>query len=332
MRVIKIFIVLMLLTVGSYSLHAQTCMYGGTGLLRIQSAETLTPGQMALSLHFLTFAEEKEASVLAKDVTFNAGLTFAISKMFEVTAGIDIYQDDNIRLVPMPGDTRLGLKVNMLRGTIFRVGVLPFFKLPTGDVENIRYEPYSSKKTGWGILGLSTIDLREQLPFLPIKLYFNFGYMDHDMSDLYFQSKTDQGLYGIGIKIPIKTAVLFTEYTSEVFINQPGLEYKDNSQRLTQALRFLGPLGLVFDAGFDIDLSRSPSSEYEEGNDLFHKDYADWKIFVGITKRFTLFPWLDKETRQARQRVLEEKRRKERLRKERENVAKDLEKMKKDLE
>ena len=81
-------------------LSAQTTMLGGSGLLRINDAESLVPGQLGIAAHYLGYYEaEENSSNLTKDVTINSGFTLGLSEKLEITAGLTIYQDDNHQLV-----------------------------------------------------------------------------------------------------------------------------------------------------------------------------------------------------------------------------------------
>jgi len=148
------------------------------------------------------------------------------------------------------------------------------------------------------------------------------------MGDQFFAAENDQTLLSIGFKIPIRSAVLFTEYTAELFLNHENVRWYNNPQRLTQGIRFLAPLGLVCDLGIDVSLSQFDD---ELADNIFHKEYANWKIFAGLSHRFTLFPYLSRQARLERQRREDETRRLEQIRLQREKAAKELEAMKKKL-
>ncbi len=307
---------------------AQSTMLGGTGFLRVQSAEAMLPGQMNITAHGLGFVRARStASVLIKDFTLNTSLTFAFSETFEVTAGMALYQDDGQQLTPMPGDTRLGLKVVPFRWNTVRLGLYPMVVLPTAEYHNVPFEPYSSGKTAAALLAVTTFDLRRMSPVAPLKVHLNLGYIDHDLTDRFFTARVDQALIGVGIKVPVRSSYLFTEYTAEMFLNHPSVRWYHNSQRLTQGIRFLGPWSLVCDVALDVSLARRA-----EVKDEFHKDYADWKLVLGASRRVTVFRQLDKKAREARLRQLEAQREAERLRQRREQAAREMEAMKKELE
>lgn len=307
---------------------AQSTMLGGTGLLRVQSAEALIAGQLNMTLHGLSFVEARgNASVMVKDFTVNSSLTFALSETFELTAGLALYQDDGQQLTPMPGDARLGLKVVPFRWNSFRLGFYPMVVLPTAEYHNVPFEPYSSGKTAVALLGVATWDLRRSFPLTPLKAHFNLGYIDHDLNDRFFTARVDQVLLGAGIKIPVRSSYLFTEYTGEMFLNNTSVRWYHNSQRLTQGIRFLAPFGLVADVAIDVSLARRP-----EVTDEFHKRYADWKVNFGVARRLTVFRELDKKAREAKLRQLQAQREAELLRQRREQAARELENMKKELE
>jgi len=303
-------------------------MLGGTGLLRVQSGEALIPGQLNLTAHGLSFVQAQgTSSVLIKDFTINTSFTFALSETFELTGGVAVYQDDGHQLTPMPGDTRLGLKFVPFKWDNVRLGFYPMVVLPTAEYHNVPFEPYSSGKTAVALMSLATFDLKRTFPLTPLKAHLNVGYIDHDLRDRFFTARVDQVLLGVGIKVPVRSSYLFTEYTGEMFLNNTTVRWYHNSQRLTQGIRFLAPFGLVADAAVDVSLARRPPLE-----DEFHKHYADWKVVFGVSRRVTLFKQLDRKAREAKLRQLQAQREAERLRQRREQAARELETMKKELE
>lgn len=307
---------------------AQSTILGGSGLLRVQSAEAMIPGQLNATAHALSFVQAQgSSSVLIKDFTVTTGLTFALSETFELTAGVALYQDDGQQLTPMPGDTRLGLKVVPFKWDNIRIGFYPMVVLPTAEYHNVPFEPYSSGKTAVALVSVTTFDLQRSFPLTPLKAHLNLGYIDHDLRDRFFTARVDQVLLGVGFKIPMRSSYFFTEYTGEMFLNNTSVRWYHNSQRLTQGIRFLAPFGLVTDVALDVSLARRPPVE-----DEFHKRYADWKVVLGVSRRVTLFRQLDKRAREAKLRQQQAQREAERLRQRREQAARELESMKKELE
>ena len=266
-------------------LYSQTTIFGGRGLLRTQSAETVGRSNFYLNSFFSTFLQATpSASTLGKDHTLTLGLTFGIGPFVEITGLLTPYQDDQKSIWGPPGDSQLGLKFRTpFSGSTVITSVMIFAKIPTAKVKNVPFEPYSSGKLGAGALGIVTFDLTETFPLFPLKAHLNFGYMDHNIRDELFNDIEDQFLIRAGMKFPIRSTILYTEYSAEVFVDNPIVrEYRYNSQRLTQGIKFLGPWDLIVDLAVDISLSRKP----ENPDNVFLKEYADWKIIFGINYQF----------------------------------------------
>lgn len=320
-------------TVGS-SAVAQTTMMGGKGLLRAQDAEPIDPGLIYISSYVLTFLETVETKgSVTKDHTLNVGFTIGLSQLFEVVVQAVPYQDDQHGPWGPPGDTKLGLKFHPPAKRVVNFGLLSYVNFPTARKHNIKFEPFSCNAFGWGLLGLATFDFRNSAAALPLKLHLNLGYRDHDANDRYFSDEKDQLLFAAGFKFPIRTMILYSEFSGEIFLNNmEHVPISQNSVRFTQGLRFIGPWHIVCDIAGDISLSEFAGEKYEYELNPYLKRYAGWKIVFGITWHTTLFQYLSKEEKLERRRQREEEAKREQIRKEREKASRDLEKIKKDLE
>lgn len=266
-------------------LHSQTTIFGGRGLLRVQSAETVGRSIFYLNTYFSTFLQATpSASTLGKDHTLTLGLTLGLGRYLEVAALLTPYQDDQRHIWGPPGDSQLGLKFRtpFSSSSIFS-SIMLFTRIPTARVSNVPFEPYSSGKLGAGALGIVTFDMTESFPLFPLKMHLNFGYLDHNVRDELFNDPEDQFLLGAGFKFPVRSTIFYTEYTAEIFANNPVVRsFRDNSQRVTQGIKFLGPWNLIIDVAFDISLARKPKVP----DHIFLKEYADWKFIVGINYQF----------------------------------------------
>lgn len=305
---------------------AQTTMYGGRGMSRVRSARTVGSGNLYLSAYTLHYVEKVNES-LAKDHTLRLALTFGLSNLLELSASVTPYQDTQEGIWGPPGDSELGLKFCYPYSPDWlQLGIHALASFPTGAKHPVPYEPYSSGKLGWAMLGLLTLDLREHSPFIPFQLNLNAGYMDHDVRDRYFEDRKDQALVGAGIKFPVKGSVLYFEYTAEIFLNNPEVPFEKNSMRLTPGFKFVGPWNLIYDIAVDVLLTdeRSPG-----GRDPFVRDYADWKLILGVTYPFSLLRYVKQERQLEQRRALEGM---EEIRAKREEAAKALEELRKRLE
>jgi hypothetical protein len=260
-------------------------MFGGRGLLRVSSAESLSGAKLHFNsylLAYLTNNNPKSAN-LAKDYTFSIGLTYALGAFTELTAQIVPYQDNQQDIWGPPGDMQIGIKYQTpLSTNNVLTGVRSFLILPTASKHNVPFEPYSSGKVALGAQALLTLDMTENFPLVPLKFYANIGYIDHNVRDLLLRNDDDQALIGAGIKFPIGSLIFFTEYTAELFVHYDALRFSENPSRLTQGVSLLGPWNLVLNIAADIDLS---SSKDIPGT-FYGKDYADWRILFGAHYQF----------------------------------------------
>lgn len=266
---------------------AQTTIYGGRGLMRVASAEPIGRSQFFANTYFQTFLDpSKRRGSLGKDHTLTMGFTVGLSHSLELTLLATPYQDDQQHVWGPPGDTHIGLKLALpLKFGGVSTGVRAFAVLPTAKNANVPYEPFSSGKLGAGAQALVTVDMTQSFPLVPLKLYLNFGYMDHMLNDSFFTAEQDQFLYGVGVKFPIRSLVFHTEYTAEVFANNANLTFAENSSRISQGVKFLGPWDIILDLTAEVGLDQPAT--IVGAPQYYQKDYADWKVIVGFNYQFT---------------------------------------------
>lgn len=307
---------------------AQTTMFGGRGMLRVFSAESMQTGSLTVNSFVLTFLkDENKATGLAKDYTFNIGLTYGLSHNLELTSQIVAYQDDQKHIWGPPGDLQLGLKLKLpLSTSAISTGIRGFFSIPTAKNHNVQFEPFTSDIVAWGVMGLISFDMTNSFPLFPLKFNINIGYKDNNIKTFFSDELTDQLLLGAGFKIPIRSTIIYTEYTSEIFFNHDAIAFRNNSMRITQGFKFLGPLNLIIDLAVDVGLSR----DINDPAQIVH-EYADWKIVGGLTYQITTGRFSGKQTKISK-RKLKETEQLEETKSRREKTQKDLEKMRKKLE
>lgn len=254
-----------------------------------------------------------------------------MARYFELYANFIPYQDDQRSLWGQIGDTQLGFKyLTPLSSNFFKLGIGGFFKFPTARVSNVAYESFSTDKPAWAMSGLLSLDFIDAMPTFPLKFNFNFGYMDHNISDQYFTSTIDQMLIGAGFQFSFRSIQFFTEYSGEIFMNnRDEVAFQQNSTRITQGIRFLGPWNNTIDLSCDVGLTQYDSLKNQT---IFHKEYYGWKVRIGITHRFSVYKYFDKTAKLQRLKEEEERRKLEAIKKKREKVKQDLEQMKNNLE
>jgi hypothetical protein len=314
--------------------------------MRVYTAEPIGRGQFFVNAYFQTFLDRvndrvKRNNGLGKDHTLSLGFTLGLSKRTELAVSPILYQDDQKHLWGPPGDMRLGLKyASPLAFGGVSTGLNFFVNLPIAKDHNVTYEPYSSGKFGGGVLGLVTLDMTDAFPVVPLKLYLNFGYFDHDFGNQPFTDEQDQYLLGMGLKFPIRSIVFYTEYTSEIFANNSFVSQKENSARLSQGLKILGPWNFIIDLAADLGLEKPGTISVNPLDPLYakyknyKKDYADWKVILGLNYQVGGRGGAERRP-SAAARLREDKRAMEELdqiRVERESAEKNLKKMQDSLE
>jgi hypothetical protein len=225
------------------------------------------------------------------------------------------------------------MKANVLTARVPQFGLLSFLDLPTGRVHPIPYEPYSENSYGYAIIGLVSFDFRKAASPLPLKAVINLGYRSHNSSKGFMSGDTDQLVGGLGLKWAIKASQLYTEISGEVFTNNDAVKFSQNSLRWSGGYKFLLRGGIIFDVATDIELGGYQPTEAEiDQIPRFFEDYADWRVILGLTYRWTFFPNWDK-TRQARlKRQEQQEQDDEKIREQREKVIEELEEYQKRLQ
>ncbi|KAA3619351.1 MAG: hypothetical protein DWQ05_01125 [Calditrichaeota bacterium] len=270
-------------------INAQTTIFGGRGLLRTQSAELVGVNRLFINSYFSAFLlSEKNANSLTKDYGLSINVTLGLNKHLEVIAHLKPYQDDQRHIWGAPGDTQLGVKIRSpFSGSMVHTAFRLFANLPTGRDFAVAYEPYASREVGIAGMGLITFDFTEVFAALPVKTHLNFGYFDQNIHDRFFLNLEDQYLLAAGLKFPVRSAIFYSEYSAEIFAkNEFITKYSMNSQRLTQGFKFLGPWNLIYDVALDLSLA----SDVNRNNapNEFRKQYADWKLILGLNYPFTI--------------------------------------------
>jgi len=304
---------------------AQVALQGGRGLMRVLSADVINPTDIYVSSYFSMYFEKTGPESMAKYYRANLNGTFGLSKYLEMSCSLVPYQDDQRHLFGRFGDTEVAAKVLLpFSSNFFQIGLQNFFKFPTAEVSNVLYEVFSTDKFGWGGRALFTFNFSKTTNIIPFKIMANFGYYDHDMTDDFFTSEIDQMLYGIGIHIPVRSQQFFLEYTGEIF-NSDSVNFNENSSRISAGTKLMGPWGLILDIAADAGLSkRGPLAN----KDIFHKNYSQWRVWLGLSYRFSLFKYFDKSEKLAKEKKEQEKKKLERIKKRRQKAASEMDEMK----
>ncbi|RME02149.1 MAG: hypothetical protein D6814_00135, partial [Calditrichaeota bacterium] len=126
-----------------------------------------------------------------------------------------------------------------------------------------------------------------------------------------------------------RSAILYTEYTAEVFANNPAVSrFSYNSQRLSQGLKLLGPWNLVFDLAIDFSLSKRPPTL----DHIFLKEYASWKVIFGVNYQLHLGRKQSRFANKSHARTKENEELPEEVNEKRKQIQEELKRMEKSLE
>ncbi len=322
-----IFLILLFITVS----QAQISLQGGRGLLRVQDGEIAEYGDLYITVFGSTFFEKPaNSNSLATNSNLNLNFTYGLSHFLELSGRFVAYQDDQKHIWGPIGDTELGFKLRLPFGSErnVRLSFRNYFILPTGVNHNLQYEAYSTDKFGWSPGAAMSLNIEDKFA-VPIKLYFNGGYIDRDLGNHIFSADDDQIYFGGGFKFLFKNTIFFWEYYTEQFSNrEEEITFKENYQVSTQGLVFLGPYNIVFTTAFDINLAESTERTFYK-----KKKLSDWKIWIGISKYIPLRKMFNEiADRKRRENELKEELRKQQLiKKERMEAEVELKKMQESL-
>lgn len=323
----KFYLIFIFTLISLTQVSAQVGMKGGRGLLRTLSADVVAPADIYVNSYLSMYFERVAEESLAKFYSFYINSTIGLSQSFELNLHLAPYLDDQIHIFGRLGNSELGLKYKLpFSGSRLQMGLYSFFIFPTAQMENVPYEVFFQDKAGWGAKALFTLDFSDAMQQAPIKLYANIGYVDHDFDDEYFVSEIDQMLISGGIKFPLRSTQFYIEYSGEIFINnKDSIAYNENTTRISAGARFLGPWSLTMDLAADIGLGkRAPLSD----RNMYKKTYAEWRLWIGLTKRFSVYKYFDKRAKQAQKKREEELRKLQQIKEQRRKAEDEMKKMK----
>ncbi len=305
--------------------HAQISINGGRGLFRVTSGETVNRGNLYVST-FGSLYLKKSGSSLAKDYHGNMTFTYGLFSRIELDGQFVFYQDDQSHIWGPIGDTQIGLKLHIpIESRIIALGVGSKLVFPTAPNHNVPYEPFSADGVGWTPEGYMTLNLTDLIQF-PLKIYLNGGYMDHKLLDGLFANKIDETYEGFGFKFPIKNAIFYWELNARQFVHRLSeMALAENWAYSTQGIVFVGPKNLVMNVTLDWRLTHDdPSTAFVP------KDYAKWKLWLGITKFIPLRKYATEMADRHRSRAERESllKRQKQLKKERSKADEEIQRMK----
>lgn len=327
-------VLILLVSLLGTAAQAQTARTGGKGLFYTHSAEVTDAHNLFVNGYATSYATKLSETSLAKDYTISFAATYGLFTDMETYLEVVAYQDDQNSLWGPMGDTQLGLKYRFpFSKPTIHFGLNAFILFPSAVNSNVKYEPFRSESAGAGVQFLTTFSLANQIPSLPMKIHLNWGYMDHELKDAPFSSDIDQWLFGLGVICPIRSYQIYAEYSAEPFVQNDSVSYSESSSRLSVGFKFMAKQKYIIDIVGEIGLSNDTYAEENPGVlKAYQKDYADWRLGVGLTYRFSFERFFDKtETVDAQEESLEQEKL-SRIRAQREQARQDIDSLKKTLE
>jgi len=201
-------------------LQAQTNFSGGNGLSYLQSAWTLDPGSLTVSVNTRGFGSVADFTgsdaYTVWTVSGRFSFNYGVSRHFEVLATPIIYQDTNFgsKAVNAPDDIFLSMKAGSFSspGSSLAYGVLLSTRIPAGKIHNMPFEPYSANSVGFGLTTLLSYSRDPLYPEEAANVHVNVGYWNHnDVGTTLVEdggtateprSISQEIVYGLGVRFP----------------------------------------------------------------------------------------------------------------------------------
>lgn len=359
--------------------------FGSKSLLHVQTASTLKAQRLdaGTNLRFFTKAGEflggsKPANFTQAnywDVQNNIVLSYGIAEHFDVSAQLRLYQDVhrdgaqffNPAEYNIPDDLFLQFKAGSFAVASDKVhlGALAEFRLPTGDVHNYPFEPYTAGGFEFGFGGLFSyyndpfINERDFSFHASVEYYF-YNDAGKELYDSRVIGTIEQDgnstslNYGVGFSYPTEMFDLNLELFGLTFMSEPDsfAFSREDFMYVTPSIRYKPNWRFNFDLGMDIRLSSDedtsdPRASFS-GQNLDIPNYVSWRMTLGVgvvlTRGTDSFKGVDskadvKEKVDFYQRLLKEREKTRsieeelrRLKREREQAEKELEELRQLLE
>lgn len=269
--------------------------YGGNGLLRISSANTVFQGDLWGDFN-LSYNQGSISAGTYRIGRGSVGLLYGINHYLEFGFNQVFYQDRPLAISgggsdPGTGPLRVSLKgvFPTSAPSTYNVGLQAMGTIPVGNVENVELESYYSDKVSFGGMIIFTVDSNPVDLRRSRRFHINIGYMNHNDKDSNFQAAggsnetTEQILFGVGVQFPIGfQGTVFGELTGEHFLNNnpfitPAVGDTTGAAkdyvRFTPGIRYqVGRVGVI--AG--VDLRVTGSDNFGPSGD-FVSVYPSWK-------------------------------------------------------
>lgn len=179
--------------------------------------------------------------IISELYSLQFGLNLAISKRFELMVNSQIHHAyfDFLRMTDtVMGDTKLGLKYQLLKGDTWAFALMPQVFFTTGN----DYKFLGKNTLSYGILG----SLEKRFSFMSAVLNVGYGIHPENVAQ---NINYERLLHiGFGVRIPINKFALHAEYrvsfTNDNTEQRPNEAYAGVSYQLSKPLRLFTSVGL----------------------------------------------------------------------------------------
>lgn len=307
--------ILILVGVAATSAEAGISESGGTGILDVDTPETLPGGRLALSASprygYLSLADSRLHTVVG-----NLGVTLGLPGGFEAAAVLPLHayfrtdtgsgagalfqEDFSFRRRDLELKLRKAFPIGgeRLRFALQAIGSAP---IGSDRVEEVyapgdSLRPFTSDAWNYGAVALTSLDFTGPTGNAPVRLHLNAGYyLNRNETEYTYRTAfryplplpapessrdNDLMLLGAGLEFPLGRLSAFGELTTEQLVNRRDLvKFAENPIDVSAGLRFLFPGSVGLTTGITLDLSHDDrATAFDPGT-----VYPDWELRAALS-------------------------------------------------
>jgi hypothetical protein len=285
--------------------------HGGRGLIYVSSAKIIPRGHIEFYTgtrffgRVAQFGGDSKAYTLW-DVQGFASLNFGVNDHLELAISPIVYQDTNKgdkgsgEDINFPDDLFLSAKLGSF-GPVespFSFGGRLYARIPTANIHNITYEPYTAGRLEVGLTGMVSYYSNRIFPEEGWQIHGNLGYLNHNdvgkeltdnPDDPTAQSMSSELLLGVGFLYPFDTFDFSAEFNSRIYLQQPPVTAysRESVTYLTGGVYYKPYSWITIEMGIDIKLfSGEDQSDYQNTSlpppPPDFPNYPSWRGVLGV--------------------------------------------------